>query len=70
MQNLRGLLADPSLVIMVSINRMKKRAILHGANVQEVEACKEKVDVENVLRKLLRKKQDELAKEEANGDSQ
>ena len=51
---------------MVSIKRLKKRAILHGADVKQVEDCKEKKDVENVLRKFLRKKQEE----KANGTSQ
>lgn len=55
---------------MVSLNRMKKRAILHGADVSKVEECTEKIDVENVLRKFLRGKQDDKAKGVANGDSQ
>ena len=41
---------------MVNLRRLKKRAILHGAKVEDVEACEDKVGVENVLRKFLRKK--------------
>ncbi len=53
-------------MIMVSLNRMKKRAILHGADVKKVEACKEKLDVEKVLKLFLEKKQGD----NANGTSE
>ena len=41
---------------MVNLRRKKKKAILHGADVEKVEACNSKEDVEKVLADHLNSK--------------
>ena len=43
---------------MVNLRRTKKKAILHGADVKQVEKCKSKVAVEKVLNDYLNSKKE------------